>query len=593
METDITDREKYLIEKEIQQTTPYNVVRGDEFKNLIKNILIKKGNIRRDFVDDILNNDNIKLYENAFTFSSINSYKDEITGKIKKNIESSNNNDIYIKLGTSVYEYFIVWYVYRLFGYKKASDVKFIATIRKNYEINIYGENISKELGFFPYISSSLYEHNNDQKNLLKNVFKAFLGVTSHIFDVEIKNGIGNSICYDILKNIFKGIEIKTSVNIYEIENPISVLNEFFMKNHNLDIQMNMEFEYIKEENIYKTTVLLKRKTQNDIIKEIHGIGYNKQLSKTNAALETLNYLNELGYIKLNELTRKKVKIEDSKIIYGDRTAKFEMLIKNILIKAKIDSQYIDILLKNMDIYDKAFTSNSTNLIGIVKDENSENNYEIYETLGDVVFANFIYKYVLERFPELNATKDIPVINEIKKKYASKNEFSKLTRKMGFLPYITCSIKEYNQQIEILEDTFESFLGATCAILDSNIIIGAGYAICYDILKSIYDEIDIKTDLYLLNSPITNLKEIFDKNESIKPDYIKTKLGNLYTFKIHISDSERDKLPIITKVLDRYRILGEGSDIEENIAKEKAALDAINNLKKIGIYHHLDPDNKE
>ena len=61
METDITDREKYLIEKEIQQTTPYNVVRGDEFKNLIKNILIKKGNIRRDFVDDILNNDNIKL----------------------------------------------------------------------------------------------------------------------------------------------------------------------------------------------------------------------------------------------------------------------------------------------------------------------------------------------------------------------------------------------------------------------------------------------------------------------------------------------------------------------------------------------------
>ena len=330
MDTDTIEREKYLLEKETQQTTPYNVVRGPEFKNLIRNILIKKGNIRRDFVDDILTDDNMKLYEDAFTFSSVNSYKDEITGKIKKNIESSNNNDIYIKLGTSVYEYFIVWYVYRLFDYKKASDVKFIATIRKNYEINIYGENISKELGFLPYISSSLYEHNNDQKTLLKNVFKAFLGVTSHIFDIETKNGIGNSICYDILKNIFKGIEIKTSVNIYEIENPISVLNEFFMKNHNLDMEMTMEYEYIKEENVYKTTVLLKRKTRNEIIKEIYGLGYNKQLSKTNAAIDTLTYLNELGYIKLNELTRKKLKIEDSKTIYGDRTVKFENLIKNI-----------------------------------------------------------------------------------------------------------------------------------------------------------------------------------------------------------------------------------------------------------------------
>ena len=379
MDTDTIEREKYLLEKETQQTTPYNVVRGPEFKNLIRNILIKKGNIRRDFVDDILTDDNMKLYEDAFTFSSVNSYKDEITGKIKKNIESSNNNDIYIKLGTSVYEYFIVWYVYRLFDYKKASDVKFIATIRKNYEINIYGENISKELGFLPYISSSLYEHNNDQKTLLKNVFKAFLGVTSHIFDIETKNGIGNSICYDILKNIFKGIEIKTSVNIYEIENPISVLNEFFMKNHNLDMEMTMEYEYIKEENVYKTTVLLKRKTRNEIIKEIYGLGYNKQLSKTNAAIDTLTYLNELGYIKLNELTRKKLKIEDSKTIYGDRTVKFENLIKNILLKANIDSGYIDILLKNMDIYNKAFTSNSANLIGIVKCSQSIHHLENFE----------------------------------------------------------------------------------------------------------------------------------------------------------------------------------------------------------------------
>ena len=46
MDTDTIEREKYLLEKETQQTTPYNVVRGPEFKNLIAFHLFKIHRIR-------------------------------------------------------------------------------------------------------------------------------------------------------------------------------------------------------------------------------------------------------------------------------------------------------------------------------------------------------------------------------------------------------------------------------------------------------------------------------------------------------------------------------------------------------------------
>lgn len=582
------DKEIYLLEKENEKITPYIVNRDFEFKNLIKNILVKKGRLRTDFVDNILNDDNLKLYELAFTFNSITCKKDPISEKIKEDIDSSNNNEIFIKLGTSVYEYFIVWYIFRLFNFKSANDVQLLARIRINYEIKIICESISEKLDFFKFISSSLYDHNNRQKFLLENTFIAFLGVTSYILDEETRNGIGNSVCYDILTNIFNDIKIEKPENIYEIDNPITVLKNFFdknaYKNYKLGEPKNID-TYDEKENLFKTEIFLK-----DILIGT-GVGSNKQMGKNLASNKAIEYLNEKGYIDLEELKKKKLKKEDGRKFYGNRSNLFQDIIKNILIKANVDKQYIDILLKkeNLNIFYKAFTSNSFNLDADMNiDQNSDENYEIYETLGDVVFANFIYKYTINRFPELNKVKDKAIISSIKKKYGSKDTFSKLSKSLNFLKLISSSMNEHNQEIKILEDTFESFFGAICFILDKEVIIGLGFSVCYNILSNIFDEIEIETNLYLLNTSITNLKEIFDKNPSLGKYQFKTfRDKNNYYSEIYITDGEfwKDK-PLLDNLLSKGH-----SIINDDNAKENSAFNALLELEKFGIYHTLNIKN--
>ena len=50
----------------------------------------------------------------------------------------------------------------------------------------------------------------------------------------------------------------------------------------------------------------------------------------------------------------------------------------------------------------------------------------------------------------------------------------------------------------MLEDVFESFLGATCQILDSKARIGVGYCVCYQILKYICDSKVISDEFTVL-----------------------------------------------------------------------------------------------
>lgn len=582
------DKEIYLLEKEIEKTTPFITDRGIEFKNVIKKILVKKGRLRTDFVDNILNDNNLKLYELAFTFNSITCKKDPVSEKIKEDIDSPNNNEIFIKLGTSVYEYFIVWYIFRLFDFKSAKDVKLLARIRINYEIKIICENIAKNLDFFKFISSSLYDHNNKQKILLENTFIAFLGVTSYILDEEIKNGIGNSICYDILSNIFKDIKIEKPENINEIDNPITVLKNFFDKNDSKGYKLGKPvniYTYNEEENIFKTEISL----NSIIIGE--GKGSYKQMAKNTASIKALEYLNNNKYINLKELSKKKLKKENGSKFYGDRTNLFEDFIKTILIKANIEEKYINILLKkeNLDIFYKAFTSNSFNLdADMYIDENSDENYEIYETLGDVVFANFIYKYTITRFPELNKAKDKAVISSIKKKYGSEDIFSKISKNLGFLQFISSSMREHNQEINILGDTFESFFGAICFILDKEVIIGLGFAVCDTILSNIFDNIEIETNLYLLNTSVTNLKEIFDKNPLLgKFKYKFYQDSGLYYSGVYVDDNEFWK----NNSLENKLLSKGSSNINEDNAKEKSAFNALLALEKIRIFHPLNIKN--
>ena len=63
---------------------------------------------------------------------------------------------------------------------------------------------------------------------------------------------------------------------------------------------------------------------------------------------------------------------------------------------------------------------------------------------------------------------------------------------------------------DLLEDTLEAFIGCTEYLLDKAYRPGVGYAIVYDILSDIFDEIPISLRFEDLYDAKTRLKETFD-----------------------------------------------------------------------------------
>jgi dsRNA-specific ribonuclease len=207
--------------------------------------------------------------------------------------------------------------------------------------------------------------------------------------------------------------------------------------------------------------------------------------------------------------------IHSEKIYLGPRDASFKALITNLLTRGKLKPKYIELLTseENMKQYDVAFTAASAN---------DKENYEVYEQIGDLAANKFIVGYSYRRFPQLYCPLGVKIVARLRINYGSKKSFSNIAMNLGFWDYITCAeegirkgVKYRNKNREdLLEDCLESFLGCTEYLLDKSYTIGVGYAIVYDIMKSIFDDIDISlkyTDLY---DAKTRLKELIDTFQS-------------------------------------------------------------------------------
>lgn len=265
---------------------------------------------------------------------------------------------------------------------------------------------------------------------------------------------------------------------------------------------------------------------------------------------------------------------------YGSRGSDFKSLIRNLLIKGKLKEKYIDILLSenNMKIFGDAFSTS--------KVSPDPHNYEFYEQLGDVSAGHFIIYYFYRRFPFLQNSKGVKVIARLKINYGAKKSFADIADKLGFWPYISATEKQRNTlKKKLLEDVFEAFLGAVEFILDNNIRYGVGYAIVYDILSSIFDEITISLYYQQLFDARTRLKEIFDVHKELGVlDYDIEKIDDInYVTAVGVIGGYGKK-----KNEGGERIvLGKGNAAAKENAEENAAQDAINNLKQKGIYKRI------
>jgi dsRNA-specific ribonuclease len=255
--------------------------------------------------------------------------------------------------------------------------------------------------------------------------------------------------------------------------------------------------------------------------------------------------------------------MEQQKQIYqGIRGQQFLDKIKSILSKrGKLKEKYFDLIFddNNIKLYNIAFTHKSADPIY---------NYEFLETLGDATANCSIIWYLSRRFPQINCPDGVKILARLKILYVSKKKFQELAKKLNLWDFVTCDMKTRTTDMnKTLEDVFESFIGVTQKILDESIRKGVGNAICYNIIKSLFDEISISLEYNDLFDSKTILKEIVDG--------FKDKLGQISYESRQDPETSLFSVNVLRSVSGNKQLIGIGNSENPLIAEEEAIKSAI------------------
>lgn len=195
----------------------------------------------------------------------------------------------------------------------------------------------------------------------------------------------------------------------------------------------------------------------------------------------------------------------------------FVNFLKSLFQRMDVRNKYLDVLLSrsSIEIYKSAFTSKTVDPI---------NNYELYEFVGDLEANNAIVWYFYKVFPQLHCPKGIKVFNRLKIVHVSNESFSDIADSLGFWPFVRydkINDKENKTREGLLEDVFESFIGATKIILSENFgMVGVANQFIYNFIKSIFDERNISFAPEDLYDAKTRLKELFDNKTDGNPIFV-------------------------------------------------------------------------
>jgi dsRNA-specific ribonuclease len=283
---------------------------------------------------------------------------------------------------------------------------------------------------------------------------------------------------------------------------------------------------------------------------------------------------------------------QEEPIVYlGLRDESFRDLIRGLLERGKLKAKYIDLLTtdESMKVYGQAFTAASAN---------PEENYEIFEQLGDVSANKFIVWYSYRRFPQLECPQGVKVVARLRINYGARQSFSDIGERLGFWPYISASEDDrLRKKKDKLEDCVESFIGCTEYLLDKAFRPGVGYAIVYDILSSIFDEIPMSLRYEDLYDAKTRLKELFDLYKSklgswafvnnrddmlaISQVYmIPPNSRNKQVIKRKVGGTDKDM--VVEEAHSDWQFMGEGKAAKKADAEQKAAEAGLKLLNENG-----------
>jgi dsRNA-specific ribonuclease len=258
-------------------------------------------------------------------------------------------------------------------------------------------------------------------------------------------------------------------------------------------------------------------------------------------------------------------------------------MIRGLLKRGNLSAESIDRYTnkESMAIFAQAFTASSAD---------TEVNYEMYEQLGDVTANKFIVWYMYRRFPQLLHPLGVKVVARLRINYGARQSFSEIGDNLGFWDFVSSSVEDRGRKKkDLLEDCVESVIGAIELLIDNNSRPGVGHAVVYDILSSIFDEMEISLKYEDLYDPKTRLKELFDFN--------KDRLGKLTYEKTR---DEGTGLFTSKALIDRKAgmdqslvgVIGYGSATKLKDAEQRAASHALITMNKKGFNKPTPPEYK-
>lgn len=265
-----------------------------------------------------------------------------------------------------------------------------------------------------------------------------------------------------------------------------------------------------------------------------------------------------------------------SRLFVAKRGKAFKDEIISLLKRGKMKDDCIEKITtkKCMLEYELAFTHRSFD---------EEKNSEFYEFLGDKIANACISQYLVDTYPQFHTQFGVKILTRLEinyKSWKSFSNFNKLTRMYDFISS-NLDVKYYDKEqiIKSKEDVFEAFFGCTSLLIDANIQKGLGFIVCFNIIKSLFDEINVPLKYSTLFDPITRLKEIHD--------FYRSALGVFGKKKERVTKVKG--INIVSYLAPDGSILGQGRDPILKNAEQLAAIEAIKTLRDLGYVKEIDP----
>lgn len=278
---------------------------GEKFRRFIRHLLDLSG-LKRVYLDRLTDKDGMRVYQEAFTHSSV---------------DSQRNYEWLEILGDATLNKAIVWYVSKRFPIlQNPEGVKVIARLKINMVSKKKFSEMATSLGmgdFIQYDVTALPAHNSIAiRSILEDVFEAFFGATEWLIDSMVEPGSGYGVCYTILGKILDKTHISLEYN--DLYDSVTRLKETFDIYRNR-LPGNIRYDSRREEYIQHVTIHHSGPNGNHIL----GYGHAPTLDEARqvAATRAIENLDKKGiskpippyYLKIREWLKETGKAGDGK----------------------------------------------------------------------------------------------------------------------------------------------------------------------------------------------------------------------------------------------------------------------------------------